>query len=103
MSYEDVYVSGIYTADPEEGFALDIIRDGGVQPKLAFTAVRGRTYTVQAAANLGEWQDVSMRVLPLDPHKAPQAAYHATSTKRVEIAAPELPGGPARFFRLLVH
>ena len=103
MSYEDVYISGIYAADPAEGFALEIIQESGAQPKLAFTAVRGRSYTVEAAANLGEWQQVSMQVLPLDPNAAPLPAYHASDTRRVEILAPQLPEGKARFFRLLVH
>lgn len=103
MTFRDVYISGIYAADPEDGFALDILHEGGAQPRLAFTAIRGRSYTVQAAATLGEWRDVPIQLLPHDPDADPVRVYHAADTRRVEIQVPELPGASARFFRLIVQ
>jgi hypothetical protein len=104
MSYRDVYIAGIYNLTPEDGFALEITPDAGGRARLAFTAVRGRGYTVQAAAQLGDWHAVSFRLLPLaSPDAAAIPAYQAAETQRIEIEAPELPGAKARFYRLLVQ
>jgi hypothetical protein len=103
MSYRDVYVAGTYAVDPEEGFALQILPGTEGRPKLAFVAVRGRSYTVQAAATLGEWRSVPFRALPVVSGQLPVQVYQAIETRRVEIEAPELDEAPARFFRLIVQ
>ncbi len=103
MTYRDVYLAGTYAVEPTDGFALHILGSPGEPPRLAFTVVKGRSYTVQAASVFGEWSDVSFRVLPVAANAPEQRAYLATQTQRVEIEAPIASGTPNRFFRLIVR
>ena len=103
MTYRDVYLAGTYAVEPKDGFALQILSPSGDAPRLAFTAVKGRSYTVQAASTFGEWSDVSFRVLPGAADAPEQTTYQATQTQRVEIEAPSALDTPVRFFRLIVH
>lgn len=103
MTYRNVYLAGTYAVEPTDGFALHILGAPGEPPKLAFTAVKGRSYTVQAASTFGEWSDVSFRVLPASVNAPEQPVYLATQTQRVEIEAPIASGAPNRFYRLIVH
>lgn len=103
MTYREVYLAGTYAVAPTEGFALQIATDTQGVPRLAFTAVKGRSYTLQAAAQLGEWTTVPLRLLNADPAAAALNAYQATETRRVEIVPPDATGQAARFFRLMVQ
>jgi hypothetical protein len=103
MTYRDVYLAGTYAVAPKEGFTLRILSGPGEAPRLAFTAVKGRSYTLQASADLGEWTTVPFRVLPSDSAAAPVNGYQATETKRVEIETPTLGDEPVRFFRLMAE
>jgi hypothetical protein len=103
MTYRDVYLAGTYAVSPTDGFALNIIHSPGQPPKLAFTAVKGRRYTVQLSEHLNHgWTTVPFRLLPLAVNSAALNAYSATETKRVEIEAPG-PNIPVRFYRLIVE
>ncbi len=103
MTYRDVYLAGTYAVEPKDGLALQILSPAGEAPRLAFTAVKGRSYTVQAASTLGDWSDVSFRVLPAAADAPEQRTYQAAQTQRLEIEAPIAPGTAVRFFRLIVH
>jgi hypothetical protein len=103
MTYRDVYLAGTYAIDPKDGFALQITVPSGEAPRLAFTAVKGRSYTVQASATLGDWSSVPFRLRSSAPDSAPINAYQAAETKRVEIDPPTIGDQTARFFRLLVE
>lgn len=103
MSLRDVYLAGIYAVEPEDGFALQILSPVGEAPRLAFTAVKGRSYTVQAAQTLGEWSEIRFRVLPTAADAPGQVSYYATQTQRVQIEAEVDLGAASRFFRLIVH
>lgn len=103
LSFRDVYLAGTYAMNPKEGFALQIRTQGNSPPTLGFTAVKGRQYTIQAAASIGAWQTTSFRVITASGVGTPIAAYHATETRRIEVQAPELPDATARFFRLVVQ
>ncbi len=103
MTYREVYLAGTYAVAPTEGFALQILNSPGEAPQLAFTAVKGRSYTLQAAAKLGEWTKIPFRVLQTGTDANPVDAYQAADTRRVEIEAPVSTDVPARFFRLMVE
>ena len=104
LSYRDVYLAGTYAVDPEDGFSLKIIQAPGEGPKLAFTAVKGRAYKIQAGTELGKWSGVAFHVLPLSADGEKIESYQATVTERVEIEAPsEVANGRARFYRLIVQ
>lgn len=101
LTYREVYLAGTYAMEPKDGFALQLVVAPGQPPKLAFTAVKGRTYTLQSAAVLGQWTTTPFRVLPAGTATA--ARYQAVETRRVEIEAPLVDGAPAQFYRLLVE
>ncbi|MCC6235619.1 MAG: hypothetical protein IT580_23485 [Verrucomicrobiales bacterium] len=104
LTYREVYLAGTYSVDPKEGFMLEILGVAEAQPRLTFTAVRGRTYVVQTAEEIGTWTEVPFVLSESAASASPVRSYHATETRRVEIRA-VLPGestSQARFFRLLV-
>ena len=101
MSYRDVYLTGIYALDPKQGMALEIVAEPATVPKLVFTVVKGRSYTIEAAAVLNEWKAVPFRIA--GSSLEPMGAYQASATRRLEIEAPELPNAQALFYRLKVH
>lgn len=103
LTYREVYLTGTYAVDPEDGFALRIAVSPDGSPRLAFTAVKGRVYTLQAASELGRWFDAAFRTLPAAGDAPPVMVFEAGETRRVEIEPPVLPDEPARFFRLLVR
>jgi hypothetical protein len=103
LTYREVYLAGTYAMNPTDGFALQIIPSAEAAPKLAFTAVKGRSYTVQAAATLGDWASVPFRLLPEGANAAAVNVYRATETRRVDIEPPTIGNEPARFFRLMVE
>lgn len=103
MTYRAVYLAGTYSVAPTEGFAIQISRDDAGKPRLAFTAVKGRSYTLQAAERLGEWKTVPLRLLSSGPDDPTQEEYQATETRRTEIAVPPVDGPATLFYRLLVR
>ncbi|MCC6233162.1 MAG: hypothetical protein IT580_11000 [Verrucomicrobiales bacterium] len=107
MTFREVYLSGTYAVTPPDGFALEIRRADGPAPTLAFTAVQGRTYVLEAAAQWGAWQPVAFRLRASGPgadsSSAPVDTYRATDTRRVELEAPTVPDVPLQFFRLKVQ
>ena len=104
LTYRQVYLAGTYAMSPTDGFALKIINGTGGTPSLAFTAVKGRRYTIQASDDLrAGWKSVPFRVLPLGAESATLQAYQATETRRVDVEAPQSSDGLARFYRLIVE
>lgn len=103
MSYREVYVAGTYAVEPKDGFTLQILSPAGESPRLEFTVVKGRSYTVQAASTIGHWSDVSFRVLSAGSNAPEQWTYQAAQTQRVQIEASSSVGAPVRFFRLIVQ
>ena len=103
LTFREAYLAGTYAINPADGFALQIVNTPGESPKLAFTAVKGRAYTIQTATRLGEWNATPFRVLPLDSAVASIDAYQATVTRRLEIEAPGTADGQTHFYRLIVQ
>lgn len=103
LTYREVYLAGTYSVSPTEGFALQISPRTEGAPRLAFTVVKGRGYTLQMAEHLGEWKPAPIQFINASPNDPPLEVYQATETKRVDILAPSTEGQPTRFFRLLVQ
>jgi hypothetical protein len=103
LTFAQVYVAGTYTYAPKDGFALNLmgVTDGRAQ--LAFTAVKGRSYTIESATTLGKWSGARFR-LPTDAAGTTLRSYfQATSTAKINVEVPaDSSGQPARFYRLLV-
>lgn len=103
LSFRDVYLAGTYALIPPEGFALEILGAPEGSPRLAFTAVAGRTYRIECAERLGDWSSQPFRVLAGMAAGEPKTTHQATDTRRVEIRAEPHPDTPARFYRLRVE
>ncbi len=104
LTFAQVYVAGTYTYAPKDGFVLNLkgVTEGKAQ--MAFTAVKGRSYTIESASTLGKWSSASFR-LPTDADgTALRSYYQATSTAKINVEVPaDSSGQPARFYRLLVN
>ena len=96
------YLAGTYAYDPENGFALKLVRLNGGAPVLEFLAISGRNYTVYGSENLRVWNPVSFK--PMSTEDSPSASYQATDTRQlqVEVTVPA-DGAPPKFFKLMVR
>ena len=98
------YLAGTYAFDPKDGFTLNILRLNNGAPVLEFTAIRGRTYTLQGSPDLKTWTTQSFRI-PAEGATAPtRASYPAADVRKLQIEAIADAGQPVpRFFRLLTQ
>lgn len=103
LSFLEVYAAETYAKDPKDGFALRIQPSSDGPPALAFTAIRGRTYTIEGSSTLGSWQPVAFRRLPADASTPTTEAWTSPDTRRVEVEAPVAPENTVVFYRLRVR
>jgi hypothetical protein len=99
-----VYVTGTYYFAPTNGFALHLTSAPGATPRVAFTAVTGRTYTIQGGEELNKLTPLNFRLAPFGTNTVPVSFYQATNTAKVEVEIP-LDAGipPAQFYQLMVE
>lgn len=98
------YLAGTYAFDPENGFSLALAGFQNGNPVLAFFAIRGRTYTVQASRDLDEWFAVEFRVTSEGPTAPALLQYSAADVRPLQIEIPPVPGRQTpRFFRLMLQ
>ena len=104
MTNRQEYLAGTYAFDPKDGFTLNILRLNNGVPVLEFTAIRGRTYTLQGSPDLKTWTTQSFRI-PAEGATAPtRASYPAADVRKLQIEAIADAGQPVpRFFRLLTQ
>ena len=98
------YLAGTYAFDPKDGFTLNIVRVNNGAPVLEFTAIRGRTYTLQGSPDLKAWTTQSFRI-PAEGADAPtRASYPAADVRKIQIESTPADGQPVpRFFRLMTQ
>ena len=98
------YLAGTYAFDPKDGFTLNIVRVNNGAPVLEFTAIRGRTYTLQGSPDLKTWTTQSFRI-PAEGADAPtRASYPAADVRKIQIESISADGQPVpRFFRLMTQ
>jgi len=99
------YLAGTYAFDPEDGFSLSIRAVNAGRSVLEFTAIRGRSYTVQASADLQTWKSTSFNLGTDTSSAAPREVYESTDVRPVRIltSAPLEDEVQPRFFKLVVH
>lgn len=100
LKNRDEYVAGTYAHDAANGFALTVdgFREGN--PLLSFTAVRGRSYSLQGSANLESWENITFRS---ETDGDWEEIRTAVDTRPLQIEA-ELSGrAEVKFFRLMVR
>jgi hypothetical protein len=103
MSNFAEYLAGTYAFDPENGFALEIIRFNSGRPVLEFIAIKGRTYSIQGSRNLHVWSPLKFHV-PAEGGGSPSRTRHtAADVRKIQVEV-ELPLDlPPRFFRLIAQ
>ena len=98
------YLAGTYAFDPKDGFTLNIVRMNGGRPVLEFTAIRGRTYTLQGSPDLKTWTTQSFRI-PAEGADVPtRGSYAAADVRKLQVESIAAEGQPVpRFFRLMTQ
>ncbi len=99
------YLAGTYAFDPEDGFSLGIHSVTAGRSVLEFTAIRGRSYTIQASSDLQTWNPTSFNLSTDGSSAAPRAVYESTDVRplRILTSAPSQDELRPRFFKLVVH
>jgi hypothetical protein len=104
MSNLDEYLAGTYAYDPESGFLLTILRSENDVPVLEFTAINGRTYTLQGSPDLQDWKPVQFRLVTGGGESPLLTAYSAADIRNVQVSVVTPPEQPVpRFFKLMVE
>lgn len=98
------YIAGTYAFDPADGFRVDLKRVDSTTAILEFLSVRGRSYSVQASADLNSWRALDFRY-DAEPATAPPHASHAAvDTRRVRLRVNvENASDAGEFYRLMVR
>ena len=95
------YLAGTYAFDPEDGFTLSILGVEAGRSQLEFTAIRGRTYTIESSNDMKTWTPVNFQV----GTGAEQGSYVAKDVRpvRVSVGAGTEASEAPRFFKVMVH
>jgi hypothetical protein len=96
------YLAGTYAFDPQDGFVLDLLAAEDDVAVLEFLVIRGHSYTLQAADELGLWSPLAFRVTAPQREDTPRQYYYATDVRVLRVE-PLSEGQSQRFFRLLVQ
>ncbi len=99
------YLAGTYAFDPADGFALAIRSVEAGRSMLEFTAIRGRSYTIQGSPDMLTWSDVAFHLSTDGASAAPRQVYVSGDVRPIRaLAGPFAPGSAEpRFFKLIVH
>ena len=97
------YQAGTQAFDSRDGFSLKVVEMSPEAATMEFMAIRGRSYSIYASADLGDWEPVPFR-LEGESSEAPERdAYQASYTELLRIkAAPSSEHEGLRFFKLRV-
>ncbi len=99
------YLAGTYAFDPEDGFALAIRSVNGGRSTLEFTAIRGRSYTIQGSADMQSWAAVPFKLSTDAATVAAREVYVSADVRPIRAVAGPFAVGETepRFFKLIVH
>ncbi|MGE3309430.1 MAG: hypothetical protein AB7O66_05615 [Limisphaerales bacterium] len=98
------YLAGTYAFDPADGFALAIVSTSAGRSLLEFTAIRGRTYSIQASDDAKSWITIPF-TLASDAADTPERRSYLSQDVRPIRAqvGPAETSDSSRFFRLVVR
>lgn len=99
------YLAGTYAFDPLDGFELTIVGTVEGRSALEFTAIRGRSYTIEASSDLATWTPIPFRLTADAAAEPGRVDYRAADTRPLRALvgpfAEDNQDEPApRFFRL---
>lgn len=105
LSNLEEYLAGTYAFDPADGFALTIVSTRAGRSLLEFTAIRGRTYSIQGSEDMASWVPVAFNLKSDPAGTAERRSYIAADVRPVQalVGPTNEDARPARFFRLLVR
>jgi len=98
------YLAGTYAFDPADGFVVTAKGVENGRSVLEFLALRGRTYTVEASADMSGWKPVGFAMPGDAANAAERTEFLADDVKPVQVRVAQ--GAAAedrRFFRVKVH
>lgn len=75
------YLAGTYAFDPLDGFSLAIMGTAEGRSALEFTAIRGRSYTIEASSDLTTWTAIPFRLSADAATEPDRAAFRAADTR----------------------
>jgi hypothetical protein len=97
-------LAGTYAFDPGDGFVLTASGMEGGKSVVEFLGLRGRTYAVEASADMKDWKSVTFGLAGEAANVAERSSYVSDDVKPVKMRVS--PGaGPEdrRFFRVKVY
>jgi len=99
------YLAGTYAFDPADGFALTLRATENGRSLLDFTAIRGRSYSIEASTDLATWSPVPFKSVTDGPNVVPRTVYTSTDVRLFRAAAGPFADDDSapRYFRLIVH
>jgi hypothetical protein len=103
LSNRKEYMAGTFAFDPNDGFRLTLTGMIAGASEMEFLAIRGRTYRIQASANLQQWTPVDFGVLTGNVPGALQSTYPAPDVRMLKVRVPFQPDATNRFFRAMVQ
>lgn len=103
LSNQEEYLAGTYAYDTQSGFSLAIESVSNGTPRLAFTAITGRTYAILGSSDLAEWVPVPFRIVGAAPESR-QVAYSASDVRPIRADVLETESGTIyRAYKLRVE
>jgi len=103
MTNLEEYLAGTLPFDPNDGFRLSLISQDANNSTVEFLAIRGRTYSIEASANLRQWTPVQFRVEANQTVGPLQGSYAAPDVRYLRIQVPREDGVTNRFFKAVVQ
>jgi len=98
------YIAGTYAFDPADGFRVDLKRVDSTTAILEFLSVRGRSYSVEASADLNSWRALDFRYDAEPATATAHSSHAAVDTRRVRLrVAVGSPAEVGEFYRLIVR
>lgn len=100
----DEYLAGTYAFDPADGFRLALTGFSATGSRLEFTALRGRSYLIQASPDLQRWTPVQFQLLGGTGTPALVEGYRSPDVRLLRVEIPFQAGGETnRYFRARVQ
>ena len=98
-SLKQEYLLGNYPFNPGDNFSVQILGQTGGSALLAFTAMTGRTYSVNASSDLQTWTPVSFTVPAAG--SATMTSFYSSKVQPIQLQTLQPTSGPTmQFFRL---
>ena len=103
MTVMQEYIAGTYPWDPNDRLSLNILHYVDGKATLEFVAIDGRTYHIEATADMVNWVSVPFRVPAVDAPGATRAVFFANAYRRTEVEVPSGDGERPVAYRLGVR